>query len=229
MSKGTFVRFGLCAGLYEKRHIMNGKKYFVAAMALNTVLLAFAVGFCRHFLSEAQASGVSDRTMATLPAPGGKFGPVKELTLPAVDSTGRAKILDLETGRARPEPVFEDFNSNVRAIMSWIRSSGLDISCNVWPNGATCITYDMTIVAVQGKYWDETTEGQLVANPALAPRLHSPRRLLVLGQDRPDTYIFRTGEGTLGILRIVGLSEHGQGVKIRYKLILPAKSLPVAS
>jgi hypothetical protein len=41
----------------------------------------------------------------------------------------------------------------------------------------------------------------------------------VLGNNRPDTYIFRTGDGTLGMLRIVGLSQHSQGVKIRYKLL----------
>ena len=43
-----------------------------------------------------------------------------------------------------------------------------------------------------------------------------------MGNDRPNTYIFRTGEGTLGMLRIVGLSQNGQGVTIRYKLIAAA-------
>ena len=49
-----------------------------------------------------------------------------------------------------------------------------------------------------------------------------------MGHDHPDTYMFRTGEGTLGMLRIVGLSPRGQGMKIRYKLINPAKSFTVA-
>src|SRR5207245_857365 len=99
-----------------------------------------------------------------------------------------------------------------------------DISCSVWSSGATCITYDMIIVPVETKCWEQTTEQELLGNPALAPVRHSPRRLLVLGHDRPDTYIFRTAEGTLGMLRILGLSQHKQGVKIRYTLINPAKS-----
>jgi hypothetical protein len=214
----------MCAGLYKKRKAMNGKKYLVAAIALNAVLLAFAACLGRHFLCEAQA-GVNDPRMAALLGPGGKFGPVKEIILAAGDTTGRAEILDLETGRGRPEPAVEDFNSDVRAAMNWIRSNGLDISCNVWSNGAACVTYDMTVVAVEGKCWEETKEEQLLGNPALTSRHHSPRRLLVLGENRPDTYMFRTGEGTLGMLRIVGLSEHGEGVKIRYKLIGSAESL----
>jgi hypothetical protein len=209
---------------------MNGKKYFVAAIVLNPVFWAFAVCLCRHFPCQAQAGGANDPTIAVLLAPGQKFGPVIEKTLPASDATGIAEILDLETGRALLQPPIEHFDFNARAIAAWIRSNGLDISCNVWSNGATCVTYDMIIVAVEGKCWEETTEEQLLGNPALAPRCHFPRRLLVLGDNRPNTYIFRTGEGTLGMLRIVGLSQHGRGVKIRYKLITqPATGLPIVS
>jgi hypothetical protein len=208
---------------------MNGKKYFVAAIVLNTVLLAFAACLCRHFLCEAQAGdGANEPRIAALLGPGGKFGPVKEITLPASDATGRAEIVDLETGRALPQERFEHFNFRADAIMGWIHSHGLDISCNVWSGGAACVTYDMTVVAVEGKRWKEASEQELIGNPALVPVPHSPRKLLVLGQNRPDTYMFRTGEGTLGMLRIVGLNENGQGVKICYKLINPAKSLSAA-
>jgi len=204
---------------------MNGKNYFRAAIALNLVLLAFAVGVCRNFFSEAQAGGANDTSLAALIGPGGKFGPVMEIILPAAKTDGAPRIADLETGRALLQPSIESFNSRADAIMGWIRSHGLDISCNVWSGGAACVTYDMTIVAVDAKRWKEATEQELIDNPVLAPLLHSPRRMLVLGQGRPDTYLFRTGEGTLGMLKIVGLSEDGRGVKICYKLISPAKSL----
>jgi hypothetical protein len=207
---------------------MNGKKYFVAAIVLNTVLLAFATGFCSHFLRDAQAGETNDARMAAILGPAGKFGPVIEITLRAAQSDRPAQIRDLETGRSLPEPALEDFNANAQAIMAWIRSNGLDISCFVWSGGATCVTYDMNIVAVDGKCWEKNTEKELLANPTLAPRTHSPRRLLVLGDNRPDTYLFRTGEGTLGMLRIVGLSEDGRGVKICYKLVSPVRSLSAA-
>ena len=193
---------------------MNAKKYVVAAILLNVVLLAVAASFwqAKH--------GAND--------PSGKFGPVIETALPAANANGATDILNLETGRALLQPPSEHFDSRADAMVGWIRSNRLDISCFVWPGGAACVTYDMAIVAVEGKYWEETSEEELLGNPALSPGRHSPRRLLVVKHDRPDTYMFRTGEGTLGMLRIVGLSQHGQGVNIRYKLINPDKSFSVA-
>ena len=206
---------------------MNGKKYFVAAITVNTVLLAFAACFCRHFLSEVRADETNGPRMAAILEPAGNFGPVTEVTLPAAEMNRPAQIRDLETGRSLPEPTLEAFNSDAHAIMAWIRSKGLDISCFAWSGGATCVTYDMNIVAGDNKCWEKTTAQELLANPALAPKTHSPRRLLVLGENRPDTYMFRTGEGTLGMLRIIGLSQDGRGVKICYKLVSPVKSLSV--
>ena len=193
---------------------MNIKKYLVAAIVLNTVLSAFT--------GEAQR-GIDDLKGMALTGPSGKFGPVIETLLPASETS--VDMLDLETGRTLLQPPFEHFDSRVDAIMSWIRSNGLDISCSLWPGGAMCVTYDMTIVPVEGKSWEETTEQELLNDPALAPVNHAPRRMLVLGHNGPDTYIFRTGEGTLGILRIVGLGQQKRGVKIRYKLINPANSV----
>jgi hypothetical protein len=202
---------------------MNGKKFFVAALVLNSVLVAFAV--CLHRLP--WQCGANDAMATVLSGPGAKFGPIAEMDLAAVKSDGLGQISDLETGRALLQPPAEHFNSNARAIMAWIRSNGLDISCIVWPSGATCVTYDMSVIPVEGKCWEKTTEQELLGNPAMAPVSHAPRRLLVVGDNRPNTYIFRTGEGTVGMLRIVGLTENGRGVKIRYKLINRAKSVAV--
>src|ERR1043166_1942984 len=191
---------------------MNAKKYVVAAIVLSAGVLPFAASFW------------PTKRQTALSGPGGKYGPVIETVLPAAKTKGATDLLDLETGRALLQPPVEYFNAGADARMTWIRSNGLDISCFVWPGGGACVTYGMTIVAVEGRCWEETTEEELLGNPALAPGQHSPRKLLVLGRD-PDTYVFRTREGTLGMLRIVGLSQHGRGVNIRYKLINPAKSL----
>lgn len=147
-----------------------------------------------------------------------------EKVLPAA-KTETPDILDLETGRVLHQPSFEAFNSCASAIMTWIRSNKLDISCFIWSGGAVCVTYDMVIFAVEENCWEKTTEEELANNPALAPGRHSPRRLLVSGPNRPDTNIFRTAEGTLRI--IVGLSKDGRGVKIRYRLINPLGAGPL--
>jgi hypothetical protein len=197
---------------------MNAKKYIVATIVLNTVLLA-AGACCYH----SWRTHCADNGTVATPLSGlsGKFGPVIELVLPAETGYRPAGILDLETERMLPQPAFDDIGGNIGAITGWICTNGLDISCNVWSTGAACVTYDMAVVAVEGKYWEEATEEELMDKPALAPTMHSPRRQLILGANRPDTYVFRTGEGTLGVLRIVGLNEKRSGVRIRYKLIKP--------
>jgi hypothetical protein len=202
---------------------MNRKAFFVVAV----VLLAFAVGFCNLLTCETHGSQGHDPGPKALTAASAKFGPVIETVLPGANENERAQILNLETGHALPEPLFEAFGFRADAIITWIRTNGLDISCSVWSNLAACTTYEMILVPVERKCWDETTAEELVHNPALAPR-HAPRRLLVLARNRPDTYLFRTGEGTLGMLRLDGLSKDGRGVKIRYKLINPAKLVSVA-
>jgi hypothetical protein len=200
---------------------MNRKKYFVALIALNAVLLAFAVSLDHQ--RRYQGSRGSDRSKsAAMTGLEGKFGPVLETVLPAAKAETSIDILDLETGCLLRQPPLEDFNSRPDALMAWIRSHGLDISCSPCQGRPACVTYDMAIVPVETKGWQKITERELLDNPALAPVSHSPRRLLVPCKDRFSTYIFRTGKGILGMLQLVGLTEHG--VKIRYKLINPAKS-----
>jgi hypothetical protein len=197
---------------------MNAKNILVVGIALNTVLATFADSFCCKVTSETQR-GAKDPVRMAATGPGAKFGHIIETVLPAATTERPPGILDLETGRVLPQQDFEHFNFRADAIMAWVRTNGLDISCFTWSAGAACVTYNMSIVAVEKKSWDETTAMEVLSNPAVASGRRSPRRLLVLRHNGPDTYIFRTGEGTLGMLRIDGLSQDGRGVKIRYKLI----------
>ena len=203
----------------SERNIMNAKKYLVTVVVLSTMIMALAAPFWQT------KRGANEPSRTPLTGLSGKFGPMIETVLPGTKIDQENEMLDLETVITLLQPRSEHFNFSADAINDWIRSNGLDISCIVWSSGAVCITYDMTVVAVEGKCWEETTEQELLANPALTPVRHAPRKLLVLGDNQPDTYMFRTGDGTLGILRIVGLSQDEQGVKIRYKMINPAKSL----
>jgi hypothetical protein len=207
---------------------MNKKKYLIAATVSSAALLALASRFGHDLPCHAQAQGVSSTVFAALGNSAPKFGPEMEAVLPSARTNGLADILDLETGRTLAQEPFEHFRFRADAIMAWIRSNGLDISCNIWSTGATCVTYDMAIVAVASKAWEKTTEEELVANPALAPTRHSRRKLLVLGPNRPNTYIFRTSEGSFGMLRLVGLTEDGRGIKIRYKMINSSKTFSLA-
>jgi len=199
---------------------MNAKKYFVSAILLSIVLLAFAATFWPKQSVTNDLNEPSEPSRPAFAGPGGKFGPVIEAFLPAAKTNGATDILNLETGRILTQPPF-DSNSRADTIMAWIRSNGLDISCSAWPASAACVTHDMATIAVEDKSWEETTEEELLHNPVLTAGRHHPRRLLVLGKDHPNTYQFRTGGGTLGMLRIVGMSPDEQGLNIRYRLINP--------
>ena len=74
---------------------MNAKKYFVAAIVLSTVLLAFAASFWQT------------KRQTALTGPSGKYGPMIETVLPAAKTKGATDIRDLETGRAKLQPSFE--------------------------------------------------------------------------------------------------------------------------
>ncbi len=200
---------------------MNMKKYFIPAILLNTVLVAFAFSFSHHVAREKQRNAVEPET-AALTGPVGKFGPILEKVVPDASIKSSPCILNLETGRMMQQPPLDYFDSRADAIIAWISSNGLDISCSFCSGSAACITYDMIILPVDRKCWNETTEEDLQKNPALARGNHSPRRLLVVADTKPDTFIFRTGAGTLGMLQLVGISEDGRGVTIRYKLLNPA-------
>jgi hypothetical protein len=206
------------------------KKWFLMVGVLSVVLLAAVPRFSQEVHgrqpSDARSLAAFDRghpeVMVTRVAGAGRgFGPVFEARLPAAGRNGETKLLDLETGRWLTLPGLERFNENVGAMMSWIRTNGLNISCRVWPDGsAGCVTYNMTVVPVETTCWEEAATADIPG--ILVPGFghHSPSRLLVLGPDRTDTYVFRTDEGTLGMLRLVGLSDDERVVKIRYKLLV---------
>lgn len=147
------------------------------------------------------------------------FGPIFETVLPGPASGGTTALLDLETGRWMTLPDYAQPNSSADAIMAWVRTNRLDISGQVWPGGGACVTYNMTVVPVEARCWDDMTAEQLLGNEALSTPARAPRRQLVLGHRRADTYLFRTVEGSLGILRLAGLRSDGHGVTIQYKLV----------
>ena len=148
------------------------------------------------------------------------FGPEMEAILPATRDNGPIQMLNLNTGRFGTTPGLENSIDDVPALVNWIRTHDVNISGRVWPGaGADCITYNMTVVPVEPESWEKPAAEVMRGLPVPEPNRHSPRRWLVVETGRTATYAFRTDTGTLGILRLVGVSDDGQGVRIRYKLV----------
>ena len=166
----------------------------------------------------AEGVGFTDRTRTAVP-----FGTVIEALLPAPPEAGRPELLDLETGRRLREPDSEYFAGNARANIAWIRTNGLDISGVVLSGrNFMCICYYMAVVPVNSQRWEQATPAEIIADPELA-RIRDPKRPFIFpARDKSDTYLFRTAEGTPGILQVVGLTPNNRNVKIRYKLVQAA-------
>jgi hypothetical protein len=216
-------------GARQDHKTTKPKKWLLIAAALSAVLLASAAYFSQEVLRGKSSGtrrlgtpelGVEQVTLTRLAGSGQGFGPLVEAMLPAARSDGETEILDLQSGRCLTQPGLAHFHDDAVALMTWIRANRLNISSRVWPDGSTaCVTYNMTVVPVETKCWEQAGAEDMPDIPVLSPGQHSPRSLLVLGPGRPETYAFRTDAGRLGMLRLVGLSDDEQGVRIRYKLV----------
>ena len=224
--------------------MMNFKRWFLTVAVVSGVLAITAAYLSREAFPPQTSHGVAptNAPLAIYPAvkvvevagASGGFGPVMEAMLPAARRDGETEMLNLETGHWLPALPLAQFNNDTGALAAWIRTNGLNISGQVWPNGfdfAACVTYNLTVVPLESKSC-ETTPAEEVSRLLLScTQQHGPRRLLCLASNHPELYAFRTDEGTFGMLRLVGLRDDRREVKIRYKLVRAREELvqPIAA
>jgi len=165
------------------------------------------------------------------PANGSKtlsFGPAMETVLPAI-SGRRAELLDLDTGRRVTSTTFGE---NDRETHAWIRDHHLDLVGVVERGQIAVLCCDMAVLPVATNLWSDAGATDMATNHALAQM--EPNKITAISPavDQTDTYFFRTREGGLGILQILGQTDNPPGVKIRYKLVQDgdaANTTPAAS
>lgn len=157
------------------------------------------------------------------------FGPAVETLLPDA-SNGRSRMLfDLETGRQLPEPPFESFGNDTVANITWLKTNGVDL-CGLAYDGtnAACIAYYLAAVPVESRRWENITPSQVAQHPGLA-MIRDPKRTTLSPElVQTDTFLFRTREGAVGILQILGVGPDRRSVKLRYKLATQQVVAPTA-
>ena len=209
---------------------MITKKWFLTVFGVSAALAITAAYLTRGAFPQQALPGEARSNAETGPRPpihlvqvadaSLGFGPTLEARLPGLGSDCSTEILNLASGRCLPVPRLEQFNGEPVALVHWIRTNGLNISGQIWSGGpAACVTYNLTLVPLDTKSWDTSVAQEIPSLPFACASQHSPRRLLVLGNNRPEVYAFRTDEGTVGMLRLVGVSDDRQEVIIRYKLV----------
>ncbi len=150
------------------------------------------------------------------------FNRAFELWLSARTDGRRVQWLDLETGRCLTEPEWEYFVHGF-SYSHWLGSNSLDLFAAVDPDGCHWLfTRHLAVAPVDARLWDQALPDDIVSHPALRSAPHRPRASFSPARDQTDTYLFRTEQGTIGILRVLERNHSSQEMRIQYKLVPPA-------
>jgi hypothetical protein len=205
---------------------MNAKTVLLISLVLNAGLLGSVAFLTQQVPSQTRSpGGLPSRPDRELLRPaekgsGPKFGP--EFRVSLVESGKQAELLDLETGMRLVEPPFELFGNKAKACVNWIRSNGMDVSGSAAPGEPGCIiSYYVALVPVPGAAWDNL-RAQEVLTSAELDAVQNPKRLCFQANEDLQTFLFRTIEGTKGILRMSrASSKSGPSVQLDYRIALP--------
>ncbi len=149
------------------------------------------------------------------------FGPVSEQFL-SEPRKAVAELLDLDTRR---RATMKEFGRDDRETHRWIREQKVDVMGLVEMGGAGLMLFDVAVWENPSVDWERITAAEVRDHQALAQT--EPESVAVIGEEDlsklPRTYLFRTREGGMGVLQLVG-AEGSRFVKIRYKLVQQADS-----
>ncbi|HYA79030.1 MAG TPA: Ig-like domain-containing protein, partial [Candidatus Nitrosopolaris sp.] len=163
------------------------------------------------------------------------FGPVIERFLPASSRPpyNESNYLDLDSGSllslGQAQPPVDPFN--VEQFYDWRQASGADVvaqiiddSTNV-PNRLKVnfrglVGLNTVLLPVDKSAWDNMSpEAVIAAVEPVKPDSTRWTMATTLTNGLPATHLFKTSEGGMGILQILGFTDNPPGVEMRYKLV----------
>ncbi len=166
----------------------------------------------------------TEGTPATGPSAKLTFGPVIEREIPSAPTDNKEWLIDFDTGKIisiSPEELAKQVPKveGVNPVLAWYHQTGMDALVRVEEPihglGGT------ELVVVPAKDTDGLNlEPDAVVNSVSGLK---PDDGSILRGDTPLIYKFKTREGGIGILQIVGFTEKPKGVKIRYKMVQKAQ------
>jgi tRNA A-37 threonylcarbamoyl transferase component Bud32 len=141
--------------------------------------------------------------------------PVIELTIP-MDRDGLTDMFDPETGQIIPSP------NPYGAPQGQPRTSrkGLLIKHDSQANRTELVGMNGVMTQEsRADQWDGITNLQALKTLRRNYMSEGGSVGAVVGGDGTHTFLFKTGNGRIGLLQITGFTENPRGVKIRYKLV----------
>ncbi len=159
-------------------------------------------------------------TKKTAPPPGAStspsFGPVIERVVPVEGATSGMHFINFETGNVVSPPADLPIRDE-KAGQDWITRSGADVTAEELKTGPRLWGHGCTFTEVFPEKWGTITADEARAEIQTAhlkgeAATRSPQAV-------PAVFLFKTREGGLGALQIVGFTDNPRGVKLRYKLV----------
>jgi hypothetical protein len=157
-----------------------------------------------------------------------EFGPVIERTVEEIASGNSA--IDLDTGKLYSGPSVDEKVKNPtveyakKVLDDWLKATGVDAVGMVSSATHGLSGFDMVVMAVENDRWN-TSSAELTKLLGLG-KPGTPAEMSGKGE-LPATYYFKTREGGMGVLQIIGfITDIPKGVKIRYKLVQQTAATP---
>jgi serine/threonine protein kinase len=143
--------------------------------------------------------------------------PRERVLLGASPTNSLRDWLDLDSGIIARN---ESREWETRAGHDWITNTGFDMVAAVSSHQIPVLTgFDIVNVPLPVNSWDSVTPADVVQSWALQQTEPKQTCTISGSPGKPDTFLFQTREGGKGILQIMGVTEDGRSVKIRYKLV----------
>ena len=152
---------------------------------------------------------------ATVPS-GTRIGPEIEHEFRAGVSELNS-FVDLDRGKIVPVPPELQTAGDREAWMAWSRKSGVDVRFRV--QGGKCLFgyIEVCLVPYSKAEWAALTLVRLRSHHRLTQGELGTGNLIRGPSELPATFLFRTREGGLGALEVVGSGDDFESVKVRYK------------
>jgi predicted Ser/Thr protein kinase len=173
---------------------------------------------------------VSVQKPEAISSPAPSFGPVTERILNLKDQ-GLTEVLDLDSGKVVPPPKLK--SSLDAAFVSAIMPTGVAIISQTAQHPMMLLGRQTSVAPLpeqnKDREWNDMSPQQLTESYANEMSLENSSDTASAFGDLPNTFMFKTLAGRVGLLQITGFTENPRGVKIRYKLVQPPTTTPVAS
>ena len=182
---------------------------------INTSFQTAAPGFVWWSDSRFKQQKLSEQSVLSA-----SFSPIIELTLP-LNEKGLTGLLDPDTGALSAAPNLSDGT----LWLAHLSKTGLVVSRDEKKNETVLMGINGVLAQEsRADQWDKITNQQALNTIRNNFMSHGGTQGAQTHGIPPQTFLFKSSTGKIGILQITSFTENPPGVKLRYKLVQPGGS-----